>query len=127
MTLDELDPPAWRVADSDAGLIATCHRLRRKPLDAFTTEDLRVMIGQRIAIHILLPIAIDHIEADPLASGDCYAGDLFVACANACRNNDYTPGIRDSIARIALAILKSQTNDTVVVESAKLMLQDNGG
>ena len=125
-TLDELDPPAWPPSDLDAGLIATCHRLRRKPLDDFTAEDLRVMIGQRIATHILLPIAIRHLETEPLVSGDYYPGDLFVACANACRNDNGTPGIRSSIAPIALAILE-KTNDAVVVEAANSMLPDNGG
>jgi hypothetical protein len=127
-TLDELDPPAWPDAESQSGLIATCHRLRRKPLDEFTTEDLRVMIGQRIAPNILLPLAVEQLINEPLASGDCYPGDLFVSCAKVCCN-DYFVMERNSedMRAVAQAILSDPPDDTVVVNAANSILTANGG
>lgn len=50
--------------------------LRRVPLKDFSTEDLRIMIGQEIGLKYLLPIALVDLEKDPLAQGDFYPGDL---------------------------------------------------
>ena len=50
--------------------------LRRKPLAEFTVENLRLMLGQQIAVPILLPLALNVLETDPLAEGDLYPGDL---------------------------------------------------
>jgi len=62
-------------------LVRRCTALRRKPLSQFTTEDLRIMLGQRIAVPILLPMAVAVLADDPLAEGDFYAGDLLGAVA----------------------------------------------
>ena len=59
-----------------SGLVIAVHRLRRKPIDEFTVEDLRIMIGQDIALKYLLPKAMEVLRADPLAAGDFYEGDL---------------------------------------------------
>lgn len=60
-------------------LIRRCLALRRKPLSGFTTEDLRIMLGQQIAVPILLPMAVTVLADDPLAEGDDYPGDLLYA------------------------------------------------
>jgi hypothetical protein len=75
-TLDELDPPAWGEPTYGTHLVTRCHELRRKPLDDFTVEDLRIMIGQQIALSHLVPLALLVLEANPLAEGDFYRGDL---------------------------------------------------
>jgi hypothetical protein len=69
--LDWGDPPP----DSSA-LVRRCTALRRKPLDRFTAEDLRIMLGQRESVPILLPLAVDMLAENPLAEGDFYPGDL---------------------------------------------------
>jgi CDI immunity proteins len=72
-TLDTVDPPAWGPALSDAtSLIRRCHELRTKPLRDFTVEDLRIVIGQQVALNRLVPIALDRLRPDPLMEGDCY-------------------------------------------------------
>ena len=71
---DQGDPPPGSTA-----LVQRCVRLRRKPLGQFTAEDLRVMLGQEIAVPILLPLAVAALGKDPLAEGDLYPGDLLVA------------------------------------------------
>ena len=76
-TLDTVDPPAWGPAPPDATLlIKRCHQLRTKPLRDFTVEDLRIMIGQQVALNRLVPLALDRLRPDPLVEGDYYPGDL---------------------------------------------------
>ena len=82
-TLDELDGVRWGAPEFDSHLVTTCHRLRTKPVDEFTVEDLRIMIGQNIGLAHLLPRAVAILEADPLAKGDWYAGDLLCAVLRA--------------------------------------------
>jgi len=79
-TLDTLDPPAWGPARPDATfLIKRCHELRTKPLRDFTVEDLRIMIGQQVALNRLVPIALDRLQPDALVEGDYYPGDLLAS------------------------------------------------
>ena len=45
-TLEERDPPAWgEPPEGGTPLVERAYGLRRKPLDTFTVEDLRLMIG----------------------------------------------------------------------------------
>jgi hypothetical protein len=39
-------------------------------------EDLRVLLLQQEGIDVLTPIALTHLEQNPLAEGDFYPGDL---------------------------------------------------
>jgi hypothetical protein len=61
---------------NDTNLIRRCLALRRKPLSQFTTEDLRLMLGQQIAVPILLPMAVAVLADDPFCRGNYYPGDL---------------------------------------------------
>jgi hypothetical protein len=85
-TLDELEGVRWGAPEFDSHLVTTCHRLRTKSVDEFTVEDLRIMIGQNIGLAHLLPRAVDMLEADPLAKGDFYPGDLLCAVLRADRS-----------------------------------------
>ena len=79
VTLDTADPPAWGPAPPDAmSLIKRCHELRTKPLMDFTVEDLRIMIGQQVALNRLVPLALDRLKPDALVEGD-YPGDLLAS------------------------------------------------
>jgi hypothetical protein len=77
-TLESLERVTWPQLSSDEGsyLIKTCNSLRKKQLISFTTEDLRIMIGQEIGLYFLLPIAIETLTNDLFAEGDMYEGDL---------------------------------------------------
>ncbi|MDB5339861.1 MAG: hypothetical protein JWN70_5480 [Planctomycetaceae bacterium] len=75
-TLDELEGDVWGAPTFDSYLVTTCHRLRTKPVDDFTVEDLRIMIGQKIGLEYLMPKALGVLEAEPLAEGDFFPGDL---------------------------------------------------
>lgn len=75
-SLQELEGEDWGKPEYDSYLVTTCHRLRQKPLEQFTIEDLRIMIGQGIGLEFLLPMAMEQLEREPLAEGDYYRGDL---------------------------------------------------
>jgi hypothetical protein len=75
-TLDQLEGVVWGEPTFDSYLVTTCHRLRTKPVDEFSVEDLRIMIGQKIGLTHLVPLAVAVLEREPLAEGDFYRGDL---------------------------------------------------
>jgi hypothetical protein len=75
-SLQELEGRDWGEAAFPSYLVRTCHALHRKPLKDFTIEDLRIMIGQTIGLEYLVPLALEHLQQDPLAAGDFYPGDL---------------------------------------------------
>ena len=56
-TLENLEKDFWGKPDYDSHLVTRCHELTKLPLDNFTTEDLRIMIGQQISLDYLIPLA----------------------------------------------------------------------
>ncbi|GAA2600456.1 hypothetical protein GCM10010435_94800 [Winogradskya consettensis] len=79
-SLEEIENRVWGSAPADAPkLMETVHRLRRKPVGALDVEELRVLIGQRVGVATLVPLALEVLERDPLAEGDYYPGDLLAA------------------------------------------------
>lgn len=77
-SLECLEKKTWPALNSDEGsyLIKTCNSLRKKQLKDFTTEDLRIMIGQEIGLYFLMPLAIETLINNLFAEGDYYEGDL---------------------------------------------------
>ena len=82
-SLEEIEQHDWGEPSLDSYLVTTCHRLHRKPLREFTVEDLRIMIGQSFSLPILIPLAVERLEAEPLAEGCFFSGDLLSAVLNA--------------------------------------------
>jgi hypothetical protein len=76
-SLESLEKDSWGSTPKDESyLVTTMHELRKKQLNDFTIEDLRIMIGQSIGLPFLIPLAIEQLEKDILAEGDFYEGDL---------------------------------------------------
>ena len=76
-TVEEIEGVSWPAATpTDTFLVRRCTALRRTPLAELTTEDLRIMLGQRVGVPILQPLAVEALVADPLAEGDLNRGDL---------------------------------------------------
>lgn len=75
-TLENLEKDYWRNKDYDSHLVRRCHELRKLPLNNFTTEDLRIMIGQQISLDYLIPLALEVLTIDLFAEGDFFEGDL---------------------------------------------------
>jgi hypothetical protein len=53
--------------------------LRKVPIGQLGGEDLRLLITQGIGLPILVPLAPDLLEAQPLVEGACYRGGLLVS------------------------------------------------
>ena len=80
ITLDTVDPPAWGPAPPDATPLTTrCHELRTKPLRDFTVEDLRIMIGEQVALNHLVWAALDRLRSASLVEDDDYPADLLAS------------------------------------------------
>lgn len=77
-TLETLEKKNWPPLNSHevSHLVKTCNTLRKKQLKDFTTEDLRIMIGQEIGLYFLLPLAIETLTDNLFAEGEMYKGDL---------------------------------------------------
>ncbi|HOQ52044.1 MAG TPA: contact-dependent growth inhibition system immunity protein [Micropruina sp.] len=107
VTLQQLDGEDWGDPPPDATyLIRTCHRLRRQPLELFDAEDLRIMIGQRLSLPVLIPLALDVLERDPAAGGDMYEGALLDAVQAAAETRADDPAwaerLRAIIERVSI-------------------------
>ena len=79
-SLEEIENDRWGGPPADATrLISTGYALRKRPVGALDAEGLRLLIAQQIGQDTLVPLAIDHVERNPLAEGDFYPGDLLDA------------------------------------------------
>jgi hypothetical protein len=79
-SLEVVEGKSWGEVPPDATrLMATVYGLRRKPLGALSPEDLRVLIGQRVGVDVVVPFALAWLDRDPLVEGDFYPGDLLDA------------------------------------------------
>lgn len=77
-TLNDLD--VSRMAVESASLLANTIRLHRNtPIEQLGTEALRFLLEENESLPILLRVAVDRLEADPLLGGDYHPGDLLVA------------------------------------------------
>ncbi|MEZ2337078.1 contact-dependent growth inhibition system immunity protein [Mucilaginibacter sp. RCC_168] len=57
-------------------LVTRCTELVKIPLNEYSIEDLRLMIGQELGLSYLVPLAIEKLTDDLFAEGDLYEGDL---------------------------------------------------
>ena len=81
-TLENLEKHEWLSFDSDSRLLKRIKVLRKLPLEDFTIEDLRLMIGQNESLNYLIPLALEKLEENILAEGDFYKGDLLLSVVN---------------------------------------------
>jgi hypothetical protein len=57
-------------------LIKRCMELNKVPLNKFSVEDLRLMIGQEFGLSYLIPLALEYLKKDIFIEGDFFPGDL---------------------------------------------------
>ena len=75
-TLEHLEKDKWKSNESDSALVRRIGQLRKIPLDDFSTEDLRLMIGQQFSLNYLIPLALETLAKELFAEGDMFEGDL---------------------------------------------------
>jgi len=81
-TLENLEKEAWPKVDFNSHLVKRTGKLRKVPLNEFSIEDLRLMIGENFGLPYLIPLALERLKENILAEGDLYPGDLLVAVAS---------------------------------------------
>lgn len=57
-------------------VVKRSHELIKLPLNEYTIEDLRLMIGQEFGLLYLIPLAIEKLHDNLFAGGDMFEGDL---------------------------------------------------
>ncbi|SFC83171.1 hypothetical protein SAMN05421747_1338 [Parapedobacter composti] len=76
-TLEALEKRSFgNPTEAPTPLTKRCLELSKKPLNEFSVEDLRLMIGHGFSLDYLIPLAIDYLKEDLLVEGDLYPGDL---------------------------------------------------
>lgn len=78
-TLEHLENDIWKAPQYNSNLVLTCFKLRKKQLKDFNIEDLRIMIGQKIGLKYLIPLAIEKLQENILSQGEFYKEDLLNA------------------------------------------------
>jgi hypothetical protein len=79
-SIESLEKENWGDVDpAQSGLVQRVLKLRKLPLDKFTIDDIRCMIGQQTGLPWLLELALEILEKNLFAEGDYYEGDLLNA------------------------------------------------
>ena len=71
-SLCELEGVSLGKPEFESGLVIRYHELWTVPLQELSCEDLRLLIGQKVGLPYLVPLALDALEFDPLEEGDLY-------------------------------------------------------
>lgn len=75
-TLTEIEGDDWGEPDYPSSLVTTCHKMRHSPIGELTNGQVRMAIGQQFSLPILVPLALERLEENPLLQADFYEGDL---------------------------------------------------
>ena len=120
-TIEELEGDRWPEPKFDSHLVLECHRLMKLQLRLFTVENLRIMLGQDIGSRYLVPIALGHLEADPLVAGDFYPGDLLCSVLSLPREFwNAHPELRTRVAAVAARTIDlASANDEVPAKAIR--------
>lgn len=97
-------------------------------IDDFTAEDLRIMIGQKIGLKFLVPLALKKLAEDPLASGDFFPGDLLQNVLRLGRdywkdNFDPRTAAREVVAAARVKIAQLRIEDHLFERGARELLE----
>jgi hypothetical protein len=118
-SLEEIENDRWGDPPADATrLISTAHTLRTRPVGALDAEGLRLLISQQIGLDTLVPLALDHVEHNPLAEGDFYPGDLLDALMRHVPQS-YWQAHEDQRARVRAVAEALDPNETFDVLHAR--------
>lgn len=76
LSLDQLENDYGGEPEFNSGLVKSCHRLRRIPVNKLTAGDLRLLIEQGIGLQYLVPVSFRFLADYPLVQGALFNGDL---------------------------------------------------
>jgi hypothetical protein len=72
-------PPSAASSTLTSALLARCEGLQDIPLQDYSIEDLRLLVGQQLGLRWLIPLALAHLTHNLFSEGDYYAGDLLAS------------------------------------------------
>src|SRR3712207_5967774 len=75
-SIEQLENDYWKDVSFPSSLVERCFNYRKIPISELSVEQLRLLIGQQIGLTYIVPKAITVLQADILAEGDYYPGDL---------------------------------------------------
>jgi hypothetical protein len=75
-SLEELENDYWDKPGYNSYVVTTCFAARKKPLSELSNEEIRLLIGQKLGLKYLLPLAVDILKTDPLIEVTFFPGDL---------------------------------------------------
>ena len=79
-SLQELEGVNWGdPAAAETPMIGRVLALRRKPIQELSNDEVRLSIGQKVGFPIILELALEPLDSNPLAEGNCYPGDMLAA------------------------------------------------
>lgn len=81
-TIEQLENSVWPHDPYPSNVVQRGQRLRKVPLNELTTDDLRFLVGQKIGLAHILPIAFELLAENPTIAGEMYPGDLLWAVAS---------------------------------------------
>ena len=75
LSIEQLENSIWLEPNFPSRLVTKCHALRKIPISEMSAEDLRLLIGQKIGLPFLIPMALEILLDDPMRAGT-FHGDL---------------------------------------------------
>ena len=75
-SIEQLENDYWKNVDFPSSLVEKCFAYRKIPVSELSMEQLRLLVGQQIGLPYTIPKAMTVLQADILAEGDYYPGDL---------------------------------------------------
>jgi len=119
LSLEQLERRRRPEPSFKSRLAMTCHCLCQKPIGDFTVEDHRIMIGQKLGLKHLLPLAIEILQDDPLARGDFFQAIYFeMLFAMERRNSAPSRNLHSKSLRSASARLRRSRKIPIVFSAS---------
>jgi len=107
-TIEQLEANPWPEPPTDAPeFVRRCHSLRRLPIDQLAAGDLRVLIGQDIALKHLMPLALPLLKTNPLLEAEYFPGDLLAAAMRVAP--EFWKAVPSERAELVSAVEKAQS------------------
>lgn len=75
-SIEQLEQSFWAEPELDTYVVRTTHAARKKPLCDLSAEEIRLLIGQKIGLQYVIPLALPLIENNPLVEVAFFEGDL---------------------------------------------------
>lgn len=77
-SIEELENDYRSETEFSSYVSETCHSARKKTITKLSYEEIRLMIGQKIGLKYLLPVAVSILEKNPLIEVTFFKGDLLI-------------------------------------------------